>query len=212
MAQHQRPAGDAGGIRSIGILGAGRLGQAFASRAVAAGLRVILSNSRGPASLADAVARLGPLAEAGTVEQAAAADLVLVSIYWPALADALRPLDLRGRIVIDANNPALLPDFRQAELGGRTSTEVFMDWAPGARVVKAFNTLPTGVLESDPAQGGGRRVAFLSGDDADAKTVVAQLAERLGFAPVDLGSLKQGAVQQFPGGPLAGLNLVRVPA
>ena len=81
---------------------------------------------------------------------------------------------------------------------------------PGARVVKAFNTLTAAVLASDPRQSGGHRVIFMSGRDADAKTTVAHLIGQLGFAAIDLGDFETGRqVQQFPGGALAAVNLVK---
>jgi predicted dinucleotide-binding enzyme len=83
------------------------------------------------------------------------------------------------------------------------------EWAPGARVVKAFNHLVAPVLDADPEAEGGRRVLFVSGEDADAKKTVSDLAERLGFAAVDLGGESQGRLVQFPSGPLAILNLVK---
>jgi predicted dinucleotide-binding enzyme len=99
-----------------------------------------------------------------------------------------------------------------ADLGGRTSSEVVAEQAPGARLVKAFNTLPPPVLAADPRQAGGARVIFLSGDDGAAKTTVRALLQRLGFAAVDLGGLVSGGrLQQFPGGPLPALNLIKLP-
>lgn len=196
---------------TVGIIGAGAIGQAMAKRLVAAGVAVILSNSRDPASLAPVVDALGPLSRAGTRQEAAAAGIVFVSVNWSRIEDALDGIDWNGRILIDANNPVLLPGYRLAELGGRNSSQVVSGLAPGARVVKAFNTLLAAVLASEPREAGGRRVVFLSGDDADAKQVVANLAERLGFATIDLGSLEVGgALQQFPGGPLPAVNLVKL--
>ena len=84
------------------------------------------------------------------------------------------------------------------------------DLAPGARVVKAFNHLIAATLDADPQANGGRRVLFLSGPDADAKKTVGDLGARLGFAPVDLGGVNEGRIVQFPGGPLAVLNLVKI--
>jgi len=81
--------------------------------------------------------------------------------------------------------------------------------APGAHVVKAFNHLEARVLDADPQVEGGQRVLFLAGEDADAKKTVGDLIARLGFAPVDLGGVNEGRLMQFPGGPLAILNLVK---
>lgn len=198
-------------VRSVGIIGAGAIGRAIAGHLARAGIEVVLSNSRGPASLADAAAQLGPNARAGTVAQAAQADIVFVSVTWAGVQQALAGIDWRGKILIDATNPVLLPGFRLAELGGRNSSQVLSDFAPGARVVKAFNTLLASVLAEDPRQDGGRRVVFLSGDDAQAKSVVTALIDRIGFAGIDLGSLAVGGtLQQFPGGPLPAVNLVKL--
>ncbi|MBE3510205.1 NADPH-dependent F420 reductase [Enterobacter cloacae complex sp. I2] len=196
---------------TVGIIGAGAIGQAFAGQLVKAGINAILSNSRGPESLAAVVDRLGNGARAGTVQQAADADIVFVSTNWDKTEAALKGIHWDGRILIDATNPVILPGFTLAELGGKNSSQVVTQWAPGARVVKAFNTLLAGVLAQDPAQAGGRRVVFLSGDHPDAKADVSALAAQLGFAPIDLGSLEVGGtLQQFPGGPLPAVNLVQL--
>jgi predicted dinucleotide-binding enzyme len=81
---------------------------------------------------------------------------------------------------------------------------------PGARVVKAFNTLMAAVLASNPAEAGGKRVIFISSDDADATAKVSALCERLGFHPINLGRISEsGRLQQF-GGPLSAQNLIRI--
>lgn len=197
--------------QTVGIIGAGDIGKAMAKQLAAAGIDVILSNSRGPASLAGAVAELGRHVRAGTVQQAAEADIVFFSVNWNRSEALLRSLNLEGRILIDATNPVILPGFIPAELGGRNSSQVLRDWAKGARVVKAFNTLLAGVLAADPETSGGRRVVFVSGDDAEAKAEVLRLIERLKFASIDLGSLEVGGyLQQFPGGPLPAVNLVKL--
>lgn len=196
---------------TVGIIGAGAIGQAFAKQLVNAGMNVILSNSRGPDSLSDVVEGLGRGARAGTAQQAAEADIVFVSTNWDKTEAALSGITWNGRILIDATNPVLLPGYKLAELGGKNSSQVVTQWAPGARVVKAFNTLLAGVLAQDPAQAGGRRVVFISGDDADAKAEVKTLTGQLGFASIDLGSLEVGGtLQQFPGGPLPAVNLVQL--
>jgi 8-hydroxy-5-deazaflavin:NADPH oxidoreductase len=197
---------------SIGIIGAGAIGSAFAKALAAKGLKAIISNSRGPASLADLARELGPSITPGTREQAAAQDIVLVAVNWSKLPTALAGLpDFGGRIVIDANNPIEAPRFEPAQLHGRTSSEIFAELVPGARVVKAFNHLPAHLIADDPQAEGGRRVLFFAGDEAEAKAAVSGLIEQLGFFGIDLGSLEAGGkLVQIPGGPLPVHNLVKV--
>lgn len=112
---------------------------------------------------------------------------------------------------IDTTNPVLLPDFLLPELHGQTSSEIVASLAPGARVVKVANTLPVALLSVDPRQAGGHRVLFMSGDDADAKSTVCEMLEKAGFAIIDLGDLATGGkLQQFPGGSLPTLNLIKL--
>ncbi|MNQ65519.1 NADP oxidoreductase coenzyme F420-dependent [compost metagenome] len=198
-------------MTTIGVIGAGAIGSAFARAAASKGISVILSNSRGPASLAERVRELGPLVKAGTREEAAAQPIVLVAVNWSKLPAALAGLpDFAGRIVIDANNPIEAPLFKGVDLQGRTSSAVFSELVPGARVVKAFNHLQPQLICADPGREGGRRVLFFSGDDPQARETVGGLINRLGFFGIDLGMLDVGArLVQFPGGPLPALNLVR---
>ncbi|SOZ49256.1 NADP oxidoreductase coenzyme F420-dependent [Cupriavidus taiwanensis] len=198
--------------KTIGVIGAGAIGTAFATALARHGIQAVVANSRGPETLRDAVKAIGPSIRPGTRDEAAAQDIVLVAVNWSKLPQALAGLpDFGGRIVIDANNPIEAPLFRPADLHGRSSSEVFADLVPGARVVKAFNHLQPALVAGDPQAVGGRRVMFLSGDDANAKAEVARLIDRLGFFGIDLGSLDVGGRQhQFPGGPLAALNLVRI--
>lgn len=199
-------------MSTIGIIGAGAIGSAFAKALSRQGIELVIANSRGPETLASLVAELGPTARAGTREEAAAQPIVLVAVNWSKLPAALAGLpDFGGRIVIDANNSIEAPSFKAVDLQGRTSSEVFAEWVPEARVVKAFNHLQARFLDSDPAAAeGGRRVLFFSGDDAGAKAQVAALIDQLGFFGIDLGELSVGAkLVQFPGGPLPTLNLVK---
>lgn len=198
---------------TVGIIGAGAIGTAFATRALHAGRKVILSNSRGPETLTNLVDDLGDGASAGTVAEAAAADIVIVAVPWSNVRDSLTGLpEWAGRIVVDTTNALEGPDFRAADLGGRTSSEIVADLVPGARVVKAANTLNAAILAADPREAGGQRVLFVSGDDADAKAEVVTLLADAGFATVDLGGLVDGGrLHQFPGGPLPSLNLIKLP-
>jgi 8-hydroxy-5-deazaflavin:NADPH oxidoreductase len=126
-------------------------------------------------------------------------------VPWERVPDTLRGLEWNDQIVIDATN-----DWIADDLNGRTSSELVADLVPGAPVVKAGNTLGADVLSSDPQEAGGRRVIFVSGDDADAKSAVASLFEDAGFAAIDLGNLATGGAMQQIHHPLAGLNLIRL--
>ena len=196
---------------TIGIIGAGHIGQAFARLARRAGSDVVIANSRGPESLATVVAALGEGASAGTVENAAASAIVVIGVPWASVPAAVSGLSWRGQIVIDATNPFLLPTMEPADLGGRTSSEIVTELVAGARVVKAGNTFGAELLGADPHDAGGRRVVFLSGDDAASKAEVAALFDAAGFVPIDLGELGAGGRLQQPGGSFFGLNLVRLP-
>jgi predicted dinucleotide-binding enzyme len=193
-------------IKRVGIIGAGRIGQAMAQTALRAGRQVVISNSRGPQSLTPVVEALGDGVSAGTVKDAAAEDIVVLAVMWPQVPEAVQGLDWDGRIVIDPTN-----DFDPSDLNGRISSEVVAGLVAPARVVKAANTLGAAVLGSDPHEAGGQRVIFLSGDDADAKSEVVALFEDAGFFVVDLGGLREGGRMQQVSAPLAGQNLIHLP-
>ncbi len=198
---------------TCGIVGAGRIGRAIATHVIRAGHQVILSNSRGPASLASMVEELGANARGGTVAEAAAAPVVFLAVGWSHIREALANLPpWNARIVVDATNPFVQDGagYRIADLGGRTSSEVVATLVPGARLVKAFNTLPVATLAADPRHAGGRRVVFVSGDDEAAKAEVRTLIEGLGFAALDLGGLAAGGKAQGVGGSLVGADLIRL--
>ena len=190
---------------NVGIIGAGRIGQAMARTALRADRTVVVSNSRGPQTLTSVAETLGDGVTAGTVEQASAAAIVVLAVPWGNVRDAVQGLEWNGQVLIDATN-----DFDPSDLNGRTSSEVVADLVSPARVVKAANTLGAAVLASDPDEAGGRRVIFLSGDDVNAKSEVIALFEDAGFVTIDLGGLVAGGVMQQLGGPLAGVNLIRL--
>jgi 8-hydroxy-5-deazaflavin:NADPH oxidoreductase len=189
----------------VGIIGAGRLGQAMARTARRAGREVVIANSRGPESLTSVVSSLGEGVSAVTVDEAAAADIVVLAVPWDRVPAAVQGLDWNSQVVIDATN-----DWAADDLQGRTSSELVADLVAGARVVKAANTLSAEVLSSDPHEAGGQRVIFISGDDADAKAEVVALFQDAGFAAIDLGDLATGGAMQQIHHPLAGINLIRL--
>jgi predicted dinucleotide-binding enzyme len=189
----------------IGIAGAGKIGAAAARLFTAAGHEVAVSNSRGPDSLQDLVHELGPRAHGMSVNGAAGfGEVVLLAIPWH-LTDALPAPDLvRGKIVIDAMNP-YHPDGGFFELGGSTSSEQVLERLPGARLVKAFNTISYSHLgtrgrKDVPVEE--RHAIYLASDDLQAKQAVARLVEDIGFAPVDTGSLREGGKLQQPDSPI----------
>jgi predicted dinucleotide-binding enzyme len=133
-------------------------------------------------------------------------------VRWTQLREALSGLpEWNGRILIDSTNPMVSAGTSLDELKDRTSSEFVRSLVPGARVVKVCNTLTRALLASDPNEGGGQRVLFMSGDDAAAKMEVAGILEKTGFAIVDLGELAAGGrLQQVPGGRLTNLNMIRL--
>ena len=190
---------------NIGIIGAGNIGQAIATQMLRAGHTVLLANSRGPETLAATVDGLGIGADAATIARPAEQDVSVVAVPWVHIADAVKDLpDWGNRIVVDANNALLPPDYKPADLGGRTSSVVFAGLFPGARVVKTANILLAKVLAEDPVRPEGRRVLFISGDDNEAKETVSGLFGRAGFRMIDVGDLETGGkLHEFPTGPLA---------
>jgi hypothetical protein len=188
----------------IGIVGSGSIGSTLAELFVAAGHEVTISNSRGPASLAEFVDGLGPDAHASTVEEAAAfGEVVVEAIPFGAYED-LPAGELAGTIVVSASNYYPNRDG-EIDLRGGTQTELVADHLADARVVKAFNTMYWETLRDEgrpDAPLEDRLVLFLAGDDHEAKAVVNDLIEGIGFAPVDTGSLAEGGHRQEPGSPI----------
>lgn len=196
-------------MTTYAILGSGAIGAAVASQFARKGIEVLLANSRGPETLADLAHDLGPSVVPATVQNALAADILILAVPYDAVRDAVHGAPAwNGRIVVDATNAIDFPAFTPRDLGGRQSTHIVAEAVPGARVVKALNTLPAAVLAKDP-QENGRRVLFLSGDDDGANAEVAGLIERLGYAPITLGRIAEGGrLQQF-GGALMVHSLIR---
>jgi 8-hydroxy-5-deazaflavin:NADPH oxidoreductase len=195
----------------IGIIGAGNVAQTFARFALANGHELILSNNRGPETLRDVEKKLGAGARIGTPAQAAIAPIVLLAVPWPNVESALRGLPAwDGRILIDATNGFKdgTPAGGIVDAGERATSEVVASNAPGARVVKTFNTNGMPVLAKTSPSPGLKRVLFVSGDDATAKGVVVDLLQSFGFATVDLGDLHVGGRLQQVGGPIAGRDFL----
>jgi predicted dinucleotide-binding enzyme len=188
----------------IGIIGAGHIGSTLARRFVDAGHEVGLANSRGPDSLRELVRSLGPRACAMTVHEAAQfGDVVVVSIPFGRYRE-IPTGGLDDKVVIDTNNYYPDRDGRFAELDTdqTTSSELLAAHLPGARVVKAFNSLyARSLAERGRPAGAPDRVAIpISGDDDEAKQMVAALIDEIGFDAIDAGRLAEGRRHQ-PGTP-----------
>jgi 8-hydroxy-5-deazaflavin:NADPH oxidoreductase len=184
----------------IGIIGAGRIGQAVARRLVTAGHEVMLSNAAGPESLAAVKKALGGKAHAGTVQEAAAyGEVVFVAIPVAAMYD-LPAAELDGKIVVDATNYYPQRDGQIPELddGSIGSSELLARDLPGSRVVKAMNTMSYVRLAREAKLPGaaGRLAIPLTSDDLPAKEIVGGLIDDMGFDPVDAGTLAEGRDQQ----------------
>jgi 8-hydroxy-5-deazaflavin:NADPH oxidoreductase len=190
----------------VGIIGSGHIGATAARLFVDAGHEVAIANSRGPESLAALVDELGERARAATVEDAESfGELVLVAIPFGRYTE-LPAEPLRDTIVVDAMNyyPERDGSFPDLDAGRTTSTELLGAHLPGARLVKAFNTMYWKTMgERGTREAEGDRLAlFIAGDDSDAKQTVAALIEEIGFTPVDTGGLAEGGRRQQPGSPI----------
>ncbi len=180
-------------IETIATVGAGLIGSQVARLAARAGYKVVVSNSRGPETLADLVEELGPDARAATAAEAAAAgDLVVVTVPLHRYREV--PVEpLAGKIVIDTNNyyPQRDGQIDELDSGRDTSAGLLQKHLPESHVVKGFNHIRAAELTTDgsPAGTPGRRALAIAGDDEAAKATVSALFDEFGFDAVDLGSL-----------------------
>lgn len=177
----------------IGIIGSGNVGGTLGKRWAQGGHTVVFS-SRTPDSpeMKKLVAEAGTSARAATLSDTVpASDVLLLATPWPATKAMVAAAgDLTGKTLIDATNP-LLPDLSGIEVGTTTSAgEMVAAWAPGAKVVKAFNSIGSSIM-ADPVLNGAKAVLFYCGDDEAAKRTVGSLATELGFDAQDAGPLTQ---------------------
>ncbi len=189
------------------IIGAGNVGSALARQFARNGIAAAIANTRGPGSMAALTQELGGTIKAVSLHEALKADVIILAVPYlahPSVAAAAP--DWTGKIVIDAMNTYGVPP---EVLKGRASSDVVAEAFPGAKVVKTFNQLPAKLLAKDPVESGGHRVMFVSSDDEAAALSVAGLVERLGFAPIQLGSISAGGDLLRKGGPLVLQNLIK---
>jgi predicted dinucleotide-binding enzyme len=183
-------------MTTIGLIGAGHIGSQIARQAVAHGYDVVVSNSRGPETLADLVAELGDKARAaGSTEAAEAADIAVVTIPFNAI-DAVPVQPLAGKTVIDTNNYYWERDGHVAALDDCSATVsgLLQEHLPTSKVAKGFNHIPSADITSDGAPAGteNRRALATSGDSDEAVAVVTRLYDELGFDTVNVGPLAEG--------------------
>jgi 8-hydroxy-5-deazaflavin:NADPH oxidoreductase len=197
----------AGVMTTIGFIGSGMIGGTVARLSLAAGHRVVMSNSRGPETLQDLVAELGPLATAATCAQAAeAGDLVVVSIPVRAVGDVpAKPL--AGKPVLDTGNyyPQRDGQIEVLDNGALTSSGLLQRYLPDAHVVKVFNNIYYKHLESltRPSGASDRTALPIAGDDAAAKTAVTAYLDSIGYDAVD-GETLADSWRQEPNTPVYG--------
>lgn len=180
-------------MTTLGIIGAGNIGSQVARAAVTHGHDIVISNSRGPETLADLVAELGPRARAATAQEAAeAGEVVVVTVPLKALEQV--PVEpLAGKIVIDTNNYYFERDghIEALDEGTDTTAEMLQRHLPTSKVVKGFNHIAAADITTDTAPAGtpGRRALATSSDFADATAFVTDLYDQFGFDTVDVGPL-----------------------
>ena len=174
------------------IIGFGEIGQTLARAFARSGIEVSVATTRDPQSFASTAAAIGAAVIPATLADAAQADVIFLAVRYAAHRDVAKALpDWHGKTIVDVTNAF---GVSRDALGGQPSARVVAQAFAGARVVKGFNHLVAAVLDQDPAVHGGRRVVFLSSDDDAAAAEVGALAERLGFAPVQLGGLGEGGL------------------
>lgn len=193
----------------IGVIGAGRIGATLGELWVKAGHDVLLS-SRHPENLRDLADRLGPRARAGAPREAAAfGEVIMIAVPYGALPQVGRDLagEMQGKIVLDAANPFPGRDGPMAEEARKKGTGIAnAEYLPGVRLVRAFNTIPYGVLRSQPHRAGARIAVPLAADDRAALEVAARLVRDAGFEPVVVGPLSRA--KEFDAGtPVFGKGL-----
>jgi 8-hydroxy-5-deazaflavin:NADPH oxidoreductase len=175
----------------VAIIGAGSVGHALGAAWTRCGIEVVFGVRRPKEPKAESLSdALGPQGSIDTVARAAgSASVVVLATPWPAAQEALESAgDLRGKVLLDCTNP-LLPDLSGLAVPHTTSgAEQIAAWAPGARVVKIFNTTGFDIM-ANPRYGTQGATMFLCGDDAEAKALAAELAAVVGFDPVDVGPL-----------------------
>ena len=175
---------------SYAIIGFGKIGQALAHAFARKNIEVTVASHRSVGELVPQARAIGPTVVAKSLQDALEADIIMLAVPFGKHREIAKALpSWKGKTVIDAMNSAPLPP---EEMDGLPSSAFVAKSFAGAKVVKGFNHLLAATLATDPVVEGGHRVVFLSSDEEDAIPPVADLAKRLGFAPVKLGKFNEG--------------------
>jgi len=177
---------------SYAIVGFGKIGHALAKAFARNGIEVSVATTRDPESFAADAAAIGPTIIPQKLAEALKADIIFLAVRFESHPEVAKALPTwQGKIIVDVTNAYGVPP---EELGGQPSSKFVAKAFAGGRLVKGFNHLLAGVLDQGPAAHGGRRVVFLASDDDAAAAEVGRLAEKLGFAPIELGGLSEGGL------------------
>ena len=177
---------------SYAIIGFGQIGHALAKAFARKGIAVSVATTRDPESFAADAAAIGPQVIPATLAEAVEADVIFLAVRFESHPEVAKALpSWKGKTIVDVTNTyGVSPE----EMGGPSSSRVVAQAFTGGKLVRGFNHLVAAVLEQDPATHGGRRVVFLASDDDGAAAEIGALAEKLGFAPIQLGGLSEGGL------------------
>ena len=192
----------------LSILGSGRVAHSVARRAIAAGHEIVIG-TRDPSKIDREKWVELPSVKFTSISEAGMGDVVLLAIPWEHVDHILEQIPTWDRrILIDATNPFVGTPLRLLDLGGQNASLLISKKAPGAEVVKAFNSIEMEIFDLGPKVKNGTRILFVSGDERRAKERVIDFIESMGFKTIDLGGLAEGGLIQQAGGPLAGKDII----
>jgi 8-hydroxy-5-deazaflavin:NADPH oxidoreductase len=192
----------------LSILGSGRVAYSVARRAIAAGHEIVIGSSDPSKIDREKWVEL-PSVKFTSISEAGLDDVVLLAVPWEHVDHILEQIPTWDRrILIDATNPFVGTPLRLLDLGGQNASLLISKKAPGAEVVKAFNSIKMEIFDLGPKVKNGTRILFVSGDERRAKERVIDFIESLGFKTIDLGGLAEGGLIQQAGGPLAGKDII----
>lgn len=179
-------------VASYAIIGFGKIGQALARAFARKDIEVSVATTRKPESFASVAAAIGPQIIPTTLAEAVKADIIFLAVRFESHPDVAKVLPTwQGKTIVDVTNAYGVP---AEQMEGLPSAQFVAQAFTGGKLVKGFNHLGAAILDHDPAIHGGKRVVFLASDDEGAATQIGALAEKLGFAPIQLGGVSEGGL------------------